>query len=103
MTLLVIIPFALFFCCVLAQFPLRRELRRVLVERHPEVWREISVKAWFIDSAVGRYVWGGKAKALNDPYLMEAVNRLRLLQAVSVAAWLAILAVILTSAATGGH
>ena len=103
MTPLIIIPFALFFGCVFSQFLLLRGIRRVLVERHPDVWREISLKAWFIDNAVGRFAWGGRAKALNDPYLMEAVNRLRLLYAVGFAAWLAIAALIVTSAGSAGR
>jgi hypothetical protein len=98
---LLLIPFAVFFCCCLAQFPLLRGIRTALAERHPDVWREISTKSWFIDNAVSRYVWGNRAKALNDPDLMQAVNRLRLLYAVAFAAWLALLAVMFTVPTAG--
>ena len=94
---LILIPFGVFFGCALAQFPLLRGIRIALAERHPEVWREISMKSWFINGVGSGLVWGGRAKALNDPDLMEAVNRLRLVYAVGIAAWFAMTFMLLTS------
>lgn len=103
MTPLMLVPFGVFFGCVLAQFPLLRAIRVALAERHPEVWREISLKAWFANSLGSQMVWSGRAKALDDPDLMGAVNRLRLVYAVGFAAWLAFTALLLTSPVIAKH
>ena len=103
MSPLMLFPFGVFFCCAIAQFPLLRGIRAALAERHPEVWREISLKSWFTNSVGSQLVWGGRAKALNDPDLMEAVNRLRLVYAVGFAAWLAFVALLLTSPVIAKH
>jgi hypothetical protein len=103
MTPLILIPFVVFFGCCIAQFPLLRGIRAALAERHPEVWREISMKAWFANSTGSQMVWGGRAKALGDPALMDAVNRLRLVYAVGLAAWLALVALLLTSPVAARH
>lgn len=66
-----------------------------LVQRHPEVWREISLKAWFIDRAVYKFVWRG-AKNLGDPDLSSKITQLRILYAVTLAAWLAFAGVLIT-------
>jgi polyferredoxin len=103
MSPLIMFPFGVFFCCAILQFPLLRRIRAALADRHPEVWREISMKAWFANSVGSQMVWGGRAKALGDPDLMEAVNRLRLVYAVGVAAWLALVALLLTSPIVARH
>jgi len=103
MSPLILIPFGVFFCCCLAQFPLLRAVRAALAERHPDAWREMSAKTWFANSAGAGYVWGDRAKALNDPGLVEAVNRLRLVYAVGFVAWLAIVALMLTSPVVAKH
>ena len=100
---LILIPFGVFFCCAFLQFPVLRGIRIALAERHPEVWREISVKSWVGNSAGSSLVWDGRAKALNDPALMDAVNRLRLVYAVGLAAWLALVAPLLTSPVVARH
>jgi hypothetical protein len=103
MSPLTLIPFGVFFCCAIAQFPLLRAIRVALAQRHPEVWLEISSKAWFTNSLGSQLVWGGRAKALGDPALMEAVNRLRLVYAVGLAAWLALVVLLLTSPVVARH
>ena len=103
MASLIIIPFVVFFGCCIAQFPLLRAIRAALADRHPEVWREISMKAWFANSLGSQIIWGGRARALDDPALMEAVNRLRLVYAVGFAAWLAFAVMLLASPAFGRH
>lgn len=84
-----LIPFAVFFGCVLAQFYFLRQVRRVLATRHPDVWRELSEKAWFIDNAVVRFVWKKRDRQLNDPSLTVITGRMRKLQFVTIAAWVA--------------
>jgi hypothetical protein len=103
MTPLFLIPIAVFFVCAIAQFPLLRRIRVALADRHPEVWSELSKKSWFANSACSQLVWGGRAKALNDANLMETVNRLRLVYAVGFAAWLAMLALMVTTQAGVGR
>lgn len=97
MTPLIIVPFVVFFGCCLAQFPLLRGIRAALAERHPDVWQEVSAKAWFANSLGSQMIWGSRASGLNDAALMDAVNRLRLVYAVGFAAWLALMAMLLTS------
>jgi hypothetical protein len=60
-----------------------------LAERHPELWRELSTKAWFIDSAVSKFVWRG-AKDLHDSDLTVRINQLRSLYGIAFVAWLTI-------------
>ena len=96
MPLLIIIPFAVFTCCCLAQFVFLRRIRAALAERHPDFWLEISTKAWFIDSAVSRLVWTRQARLLDDPELMARVNQLRVLYAVAFAAWLTIMGLMIS-------
>jgi len=61
------------------------------------------MKSWFANSTGSSLVWGDRAKALNDPALMDAVNRLRLVYAVGFAAWLALVALLLTSPVVAKH
>ncbi|MBO9557764.1 MAG: hypothetical protein J7515_04145 [Caulobacter sp.] len=84
---LILIPFGVFFACCCAQFFLWR-VRRAMVERHPDVWREISGKAWFIDKAVSRFAWKRRDKGLNDPDLTRKVKELKIFGVVTFSAWL---------------
>ncbi|PIB90299.1 hypothetical protein [Caulobacter sp. FWC2] len=89
MPILILIPFAAFFGCVLGQFYLVRQVRQALVARHPEVWREFSEKAWFIDNAIFSFVRKKRDLALNDPSLTAIADRMRKLQIVAIVAWAA--------------
>jgi len=94
--LLILIPFAAFAGCVLGQFYLMRQVRRALAGRHPDVWRAISEKAFFIDNAVFSFVWKKRDQALSDPDLSRITRRMRRLQVVAIAIWLLYAAMIVT-------
>lgn len=86
------IAFAIFFACCIAQFPLGREFRRVLTERHPDVWAEISRKSWFLDNAVLSFATSDRVRALGDPELSRAALRMKWLQAIAIGSWLVLAA-----------
>ncbi len=93
---IVLLPFAVFFACGIAQFWFYRRIRQTLVERHPDVWLALSRKAWFIDSAVVGFAFGRKARLLGDPVLMVRVRDARVLMAVAFAAWLVAAGLLIT-------
>ena len=93
---LILVPFAVFFCCCAAQFFFLRRVRQALALRHPEVWRELSTKAWFIDNAVHKFAWARRDKALNDPDLSTKTKQLRLLYIVAIGAWIVYAAALVT-------
>jgi hypothetical protein len=84
--------FAIFFFCVMAQFYLGRQFRRVLVERHPEVWAEISRRSIFIDSATLSFATSRRCKDLADPELSRAASRIKWVSAVAIGSWLVLVA-----------
>ena len=88
MPALVLIPFVAFACCVLGQFYLMRQVRSALASRHPDVWRNLSMRSFFIDNAVFNFVWKKRDRALNDPDLARTTQRMRRLQIVAIAVWL---------------
>ena len=96
-----LIPFAVFLGCVLAQFYFLRQVRRLLASRHPDVWRDISDRAWFVDNAVFLFVWKKRDRDLNDADLNAVTGRLRQLQLVAIIAWVAYGLAILIYAGTG--
>ena len=100
MAFFIFIHFLVFAGCILSQFVFLRRVRVGLIERHPEVWRDLSLKAWSVDSAVGRYVWRN-TKALNDPLLDKAILQLRLLYGLGFIAWLSFPIMIVTTAIIG--
>lgn len=85
---LILIPFGVFFVCCGAQFFFLRRVRLAMVERHPELWRQISAKAWFVDNAVYRFAWKRRDRGLNDPDLTRKVKELKTLYAFAISAWL---------------
>lgn len=89
MPLFILIPFAVFFGCVLGQFYFLRQVRRALAARHPDVWRALSERAWFIDNAVFSFVWKKREKDLGDPALSAITARMRRLHIVAIVAWAA--------------
>ncbi|PZR34015.1 hypothetical protein [Caulobacter segnis] len=89
MPLFLLVPFAVFFGCVLGQFYLVRKVRRALVARHPALWLQLSDKALFIDNAIFSFVLKKRDKALGDPALSAITGRMRKLQIVAIVAWAA--------------
>jgi hypothetical protein len=86
------IAFAVFFVCCIAQFPLGRAFRSKLVERHPDVWGEISKTSWFLDSAVLKFAGSQECKDLADPELSRAAGRIKWLNRVAIGSWLVLAA-----------
>lgn len=81
------LAFAIFFACCIAQFPLGREVRRILAERHPNEWAEISQKSWFVEGAVQSFANSDRVRELGDPELSRAAQRLKWLQVVAIGCW----------------
>lgn len=92
MPVYVAIPFAIFFVCCALQFWFLRQVRRALIERHPQIFLEISKSAFFVDQALWRFAQSRRRKALQDPELDRCVRNFNLLWAVAILAWLAIAA-----------
>lgn len=82
------LAFVIFLACCIAQFPFGREVRRILSERHPNVWAEISQKSWFVESAVQSFANSARVRELGDPELSRAAQRLKWLQVVAIGCWL---------------
>lgn len=97
MPALILIPFAAFACCVLGQFYLMRRVRAVLANKHPEVWRELSSKSFFIDNAVMKFVLKKRDRGLGDPELTAAAIRMRRLQLVAIGVWLIYMVALFTT------
>lgn len=92
-----LVLFAAFGACALAQFYLVRQVRRVLANKHQETWRDLSSRAFLIDNAVFSFVWKKRYKALADPELDHLGRRMRRLQLLAFAIWLAYGASIFTT------
>ncbi len=85
---LILIPFVAFAACVLGQFYFMWQVRRALASRHPDVWRDLSVRSFFINNAVFSFVWNKRDQELNDPDLESITHRMRMLQIIAIAIWL---------------
>jgi hypothetical protein len=97
MPLLILIPFAGFACCVLGQFYLMRQVRGVLANKHPDVWRGLSTKSFFIDNAVFNFIWKKRDRSLGDPELTAVAVRMRKLQLVAIGVWLIYMVTLFTT------
>ncbi len=84
---IILIPFSVFFVCCLSQFYFVRRVRQLLVKRHPEVWTDISTRAWFLDNAVNKFIWRRKDKKLNDPQLTAVVKQAGFLYLFAFLVW----------------
>ena len=102
MPFLPVIPFAVFFACCASQFIFLRQVRRALVIRHPDIWRQLSLDAWSMDSALSRFIWSRRDKRLNDTDLTKAVSRMWLLSLAAIAAWLSLIATLFLGSALRG-
>lgn len=88
----VAIPFGIFFVCCVLQFWFLRQIRRALIERHPDLFLEISKAAFFADQALWRFALSRRRKALRDPVLDRHVRNFHLLWVVAILAWLSMMA-----------
>jgi hypothetical protein len=76
--------FAVFFVCCALQFLFRRRVVRALVERHPDVWQEMSGKAFFVPNLGLDFATERRDRGLGDPDLTRKVQQLRLLYLVGI-------------------
>lgn len=90
---LILIPFAIFLACVFGQMWALRRVRQALAQRHPELWLEMSYKAWSIDRAVYHFAFSSKHHALDDPILTDRIWAVRLVLAVAMLALIAVVPV----------
>jgi len=100
---MILIPFVIFFVCVIALLVLAREVRKALAARHPEVWLQISAKVYFPDNAIYGFAWRRQDKPLNDPEITRRVNQFLIVSATAVAAWVVMIGLVLTSAGMTRH
>ncbi len=94
---LMLIPFAAFACCVLGQFYLMRQVRSILANKHPEVWRELSSKSFFIDNAIFSFIFKKRYRPLADPDLTGVADRMRKLQFLAIGIWLIYMVMMFTT------
>jgi hypothetical protein len=86
MIALFLIPFFAFACCVFGQFYLMRQVRVLLANKHPDLWRDLSSK-FFIDNAIFSFIWKKRDRDLGDPELTAVAGRMRKLQLVAIGIW----------------
>ena len=93
---LILIPFAIFFCCCAAQIILVRRVRQALSSRHPDVWLKVSTTAWSIDGAVFKFARKRRDRDLHDPILTKRTIQLQQVYWTALAAWLVMVALLVT-------
>jgi len=84
----ILIPFAVFFACCVAQFWFIKRVRDRLIERHPETFLAMEKSSIFPQRGLRRFMKKGRYKALNDPELNTHIRDLKRLYAVALVAWL---------------
>ena len=93
----ILIPFAVFFGCCVAQFWFMKRVRDTLIERHPEAFLAIEKSSIFPMQGLWRFTQKGRYKALNDPELNTHVRNLKRLYAIAIVAWLAYAVAVFTA------
>lgn len=96
-----LIPFAVFFACVVLELWLVQQLTRALVTRHPTVWQEMTLRGSFLQYAVFRFVMQRKDSDLVDPEVSRLAARVRRLFAFSFVVWLIYVACLIMFAVAG--
>jgi len=97
----ILIPFSVFFGCCVAQFYFLRRVRQALAERHPDVWRDISIRAWSVDSFVYKFAWRRRDRRLDDPDLTAKTKQLLRLNYLAIGVWLACCGLLITGVGLG--
>lgn len=85
----VLIPFAVFFGCCVAQFWFMQRVRDRLIEQHPDTFLAVERSSIFPSHGMWRFIRKGRYKSLNDPELNRRVRNFNRLYAVAIVAWLA--------------
>jgi hypothetical protein len=85
----VLVAFAVFFACCVAQFWFMKRVREVLIERHSDTFLAIEKSSIFPNGGLRRFLRKGRYKQLNDPELDKRVRDLKRLYLVAFAAWVA--------------
>jgi hypothetical protein len=80
--------FAVFFACCLAQFWFLGQVRKALIDRHPDVFLEIERSSIFPQKGLQKFIRSSRHNDLADPKLSEAVIRCRWLFVTAICAWL---------------
>lgn len=93
----ILIPFAVFMVCCLAQFWLAKQVRDRLIDNHPDKFLEIERSALFPQYDVLRFTLAKGYKDLHDPELDRRVRNLRRLHSLGFLAWLAFAVAIFTA------
>jgi hypothetical protein len=82
-----VIPFAVFFVCVIVQFVFVARVRQALAERHPDVLHSLTGTSFFATNGVYKFVRQRGDRALNDPELTQRVQQFKWLMYVTYGAW----------------
>ncbi len=86
---LVLIPFAIFFACCVAQFFFLERVKRALAARHPDELQGLLGKSFFSfsGSAIAKFAWQRRDLNLNDRELTKVVKEFKLLMFIAYGAW----------------
>ena len=93
----ILIPFAVFFGCCLAQFWFMKNVRDALIERHPETFLSVEKSSMFPYRGLQRFIRGNRHKALQDAGLNRQIRNIKRLNVLAVASWLAYAIVLFTA------
>lgn len=77
-----------------------RQVRSILANKHPEVWRELSSRSFFIDNAVFSFIFKKRYRPLADPALTAVADRMRKLQFIAIGIWLIYMVMMFTTFGT---
>jgi hypothetical protein len=89
MPIFMLIAFAVFGVCAIAQFWFMKRVRDALIERHPQTFLELEKSAFFPYQRLWRFTRGRRYKDLGDAELNMHVRNLKRLWIIGFAAWLA--------------
>lgn len=89
MPVYVLIPFAVFAGCCIAQFWFMKKVRDALIERHPDTFLKAEKASIFPYQGLWRFTRGKEYQSLHDDELNRHVRNLKRLTIVAVGSWLA--------------
>ena len=84
-----LIPFVVFFGCVVSQFWFVRRVRIALIDRHPDEFLKLMRSSVFADYFLSKFILSRRHHELKDDELSRAVIRCRWLIGLAILAWLA--------------
>ncbi len=87
---LILALFAMCFVCCLLQFPFLSDVKKALIARHPEVWKDMVGSGLWFNHRLFWFAMNDRAKQLNDSDLVTKARRLKYLYLTAYGAFAAI-------------